>query len=732
MYCLHFPLHVRGSLAPVLMLVHLNVAMLTQPAAAQEAGERAPEAAAEAAARPPLPEVVEVTVRARSEAERLRRSAEAVSVVETKDARRQTADLGEVLARTSGVAVQRAGGLGSDARFSLNGLTDDQIRFFIDGVPLELAGFQYGIANVPVNLIERAEVFRGVVPIRFGADALGGAVNLVSAGTFAPRRSAASLQLGSFGTVRLTGSTQYLRQPSGWFTRVTGSYDRADNDYPMNIEVANASGQLSKARVYRFHDGYRGALGAVETGVIDRKWADRLLLRVFVSDYDKQIQNDPYLQRVYGGVTRSDFASGATLRFEHSFRRASVSALAGYAYGVITFKDLSQCNYNWFGQCISMRAQPGEIKGKAQDQIFWTHSVYGRLNVELPVARGHSLTASLSPTYSTRSGDERKQVNPDARDLLDAQRDLFGLVSALDYKLEVFGERLENVLFVKDYVQVMQSEQVLTGQVIQQDRNTHRAGLGDSLRYTIASWLHAKGSYEWATRLPRLDEIFGGLFPVNANLELKPEVSHNVNLEVDARSPERPYGVFHGNVNGFLREVDNLIQLVGAVQSQVYQNVYRARSRGLEVQGDWTAAGGWLTLAGNTTYVNFRNTSDKGAFAQYPGDRIPNRPYLFANGSAKLTLEEFVQPRDELSLIWASRYVHGFYKGFESNGLQSTKLEIPAQLVHSLALIYAVRRAARVLTMSVEAQNLTDAQVFDFFGVPRPGRAVYFKMTASL
>ena len=38
----------------------------------------------------------------------------------------------------------------------------------------------FGIANVPVNLIERVEIYRGVVPIRFGADALGGAVNLVS------------------------------------------------------------------------------------------------------------------------------------------------------------------------------------------------------------------------------------------------------------------------------------------------------------------------------------------------------------------------------------------------------------------------------------------------------------------------------------------------------------------------------------------------------------------------
>lgn len=98
----------------------------------------------------------------------LRRSAEAVQVVETSETKRRTADLGEVLARAQGVGVQRAGGLGSDTCFSLNGLTDDQIRFFLDEIPLEFAGYPFGIANVPINLVERVEIYRGVVPIRFG------------------------------------------------------------------------------------------------------------------------------------------------------------------------------------------------------------------------------------------------------------------------------------------------------------------------------------------------------------------------------------------------------------------------------------------------------------------------------------------------------------------------------------------------------------------------------------
>jgi TonB family protein len=126
-------------------------------------------------------EPVEVTVAgARTEGEQLQQSAEAVTVIDTYRAKQQAADLGEALARTQGVAVRRSGGLGSNTRFSLNGLYDDQIRFFLDEIPLDLAGYPFGVVDVPPNLVDRVEVYRGVVPIRFGADALGGAVNLVS------------------------------------------------------------------------------------------------------------------------------------------------------------------------------------------------------------------------------------------------------------------------------------------------------------------------------------------------------------------------------------------------------------------------------------------------------------------------------------------------------------------------------------------------------------------------
>lgn len=150
-----------------------------------------------------------------SEAEQLQQSPDAVHVIDLRREQGHAADLGEVLARAQGIAVLRDGGLGSGMRFSLNGLYDDQIRFFLDEVPLPLAGYAIDIVNVPVNLIERVDVYRGVVPIRFGADALGGVVNLVTDRSY-QSDAGLSYQVGSFGTHRLTLHGRYRHEPSGF------------------------------------------------------------------------------------------------------------------------------------------------------------------------------------------------------------------------------------------------------------------------------------------------------------------------------------------------------------------------------------------------------------------------------------------------------------------------------------------------------------------------------------
>ncbi|MCG8423583.1 MAG: TonB-dependent siderophore myxochelin receptor MxcH [Proteobacteria bacterium] len=674
-----------------------------------------------------------IVVQGRSEAETLRQSSEVVQVVSTEQARHESPDLGEVLARSSGVGVQRSGGLGSGERFSLAGFSGDQIRFFLDGVDLAVSGYPFGLANVPVNLIERVEIYRGVVPIRFGADALGGGINLVTSNEVKGTRGTASYQLGSFGSQRLTLDARHSHQPTGFFVRTGLFFDDADNDYPIDVEVSDERGRLSPAEVNRFNDRYQAIGGHLEIGLVNRPWADRLRVRFFANDFDKELQHNPVMTIPYGEVEYGEFTTGGTLRYEHVLTDAvSVDLVGGYTFARAQFLDVGECVYNWFGQCVRERRQPGEIDSRPHDQLLWEHTGLGRFNLSGRLSSQHTLRFSFSPTYTTRTGDERRQTDPDARDPLTAERDLFTLVSGLEYELDALDDRLENVLFIKDYFQRVRSQEVLPGDVFSdRDQDIHRLGVGNALRYRLTRWLYGKASYEWATRLPGPGEVFGNGVLIVDNLELAPERSHNANLGITLDVRETRAGAWRLDVNSFLRESEKLIVLLGQDRVLKYRNVFGARSLGVEGAVGWTSPGEYFAIDGTLTYNDFRNTSREGSFGDYEGDRIPNRPYLLASGSARFWLPDVPAANHAVALTWNTRYVHEFFRTWESIGLIEFKQVVPLQLLHGLTLTYLLEGNPIALSFTAEVQNITDRPSFDFFGVQRPGRAFYFKATAE-
>lgn len=248
----------------------------------------------------------------------------------------------------------------------------------------------------------------------------------------------------------------------------------------------------------------------------------------------------------------------------------------------------------------------------------------------------------------------------------------------------------------------------------------------------LARWMWAKGSYEFATRLPRPDELFGDAVFTKQNVGLAPEVSHNVNLGLALDLGRGRHGAWRAELNGFLRNAKNLIVLLAAYGERFrHENVFAARSAGVEASAGWTSPRGRLGVDGNVTYLDFRNLSNDGPFAEFQGDRIPNRPFLFANASAQIGESGLFGPSDRLSLAWHTRFVKEFFEFWESAGTRETKRTIPDQLLHTAVLTYLVSRGDRSFSISGEVSNLTDAKAFDFYGAQRPGRAAFFKTTAQ-
>lgn len=705
----------------------------TAPAAAPPpAAAPAPESQA-----PDVP--VEVTVRGLSRAQRLRDSAQAVKVVETGEARRHAGGVGDVLARTEGVAVQRSGGLGSESRLSVHGLTDDQIRFFLDGVPLAFSGFGLGVASVPLNWLERIEIYRGVVPVRLGTDALGGAIDVITDQEVRGTSAGASYSTGAFDTHQLSLNARTLHAATGFFTRAAGFYDTSRNDYVVDVRVPDELGRLHPARVRRFHDGYQAGGGMVEAGFVNRPWARRLLARLFATDFDKELQHNVNMSVPYGGVTYRETALGGTVRYEQphvSGTPFAVNALLGYAHRRLDFEDTSRWVYDWFGNHIFERAEgTGEITAFASDLSQNEDRALARIGLDYDLSSAHTLRLVAAPDVTTRSGSERLRVSPDRLDPLTTRRNILEVVTGLEYGFRDGDDRLENSLFGKHYLYRPSTDQVqvFDNSIRHIEDSVHQLGAGDALRARLLPWLLGKASYEYATRLPRPDEVFGNGSLLLPNLDLRPETSHNANLGVLVETtPDQRLGRLSFEGTGFFRHTrDMVVRLLAQDRvHSIHQNVFTAQTVGADGVLRWEAPQRRLTLQGNATWQDQRNVSDQGPFAPFDGERIPNRPWLFANASAVLRIPRFGSENAEMSLSWLTRYVHEFLPGWEDSSAPDDSNRIPTQVTHTFSAAYSVR-GPWTMDFALDLTNLTDARVFDVLGVQRPGRAAFFKVAVG-
>lgn len=706
----------------------------------------------------------EVTVRGRqAEAVRLAQSSEAVTVQDMTAARRESASTGEVLARVPGVSVRRAGGLGSEEVLSLVGLSD--LAILVDGVPMGFGSFPLGVSSFPVNLIERLEIYTGVVPLRFGAAALGGAINII---TRRHRETYAntSLELSSFGTRRFTLGGGYRHERTGIIINATGFYDHADNSYPIDVRIPDDYGTIGPARVRRFHDAYRAYGGTLEVGVVDKPWARELFVGGYVDSTMKETQSNPTATVPYGEPVQRTDPWGVNARYGVDLRQnLHVDGNVSYAYLLRRYSDPMNWVYDWRGERVARRMNLPGMAPKGDNTERWDRSVLGRLNAQYDLALGHTLTASTTPTYTLASGDD-KMVRNDGRDpwervdRLSERKHRLSMVSGLEYLANAWSVpaawrprlpvtpgvrivhddadyRLQNQLFVKHYFYDVWFDQFLSradneGEIgTRAARNTSSTfGLGDSARVRCLPELMVKLSYEYATRLPKNDELFGDGALVLDATNLLPETSHNLNLTPIFDAKRTGAGDFHLEANGFFRDVRDVIMEVRNDRYTWSANVASARSLGVTAAFQWLSPGRYVTLNGSGTFQDYRNTSSGGPLSAFHGLRMPNQPFWFASSAARLHLERLFT-RDMLDVFYTMRYAYAFYVGWEDLGRRSFKRLVPDQLTHSAGITYLVRTSSTTSTITFELQNLADAAVFDNFGIQRPGRSVALKLTSD-
>ena len=253
---------------------------------------------------------------------RLKRSAFNAVAVDTRELQNSTKNLSEALQKLPGMKLRESGGVGSDMQLMLDGFSGKHVKVFIDGVPQEGAGTAFDLNNIPVNLAERIEVYKGVVPVGFGSDAIGGVINIV---TNKHRRSwfmDASYSYGSFNTHKsYVNFGQSFR--NGLTYEINAYQNYSDNNYYINnwVEEFNHENNTSISdesniqRVKRFNDTFHNETVIGKIGITDKPWADRLMFNIAYSHFYKEIQTGVYQEIVFGEKHRHGFSIVPSLEY---------------------------------------------------------------------------------------------------------------------------------------------------------------------------------------------------------------------------------------------------------------------------------------------------------------------------------------------------------------------------------------------------------------------------------
>lgn len=681
----------------------------------------------------------EVSVFGKTEARQLKEQAFSVNAIETKSFANTTADLNQVLNRSTGVRIREQGGLGSNFNFSINGLSGKAVKYFMDGVPLELLGSVVSLNNIPVNLAERIEVYKGVVPVQLGADAMGGAVNII---TNQNRRNYldVSHSYGSFNTHRSALTAGYAHKPTGITIKASGFYNYSANNYKMKgVEIleggqrnGNQITDLSGASfavtdVRRFHDHYRSGMGQLEVGVSDKTWADVLYAGVGYSEGQQELQTGFEQTIVYGNVTRKNNAFTTTFRYKKSdllVKGLEVNLFASRSKDTYITADTLFRQYYWDGFWTAKGAS--EMSSIRSLSYMIRPRSFARANLSYVLNQQHSF--NLNYTF-----DHLKNETYNA--LLTSSDDVPGKMSkqilGLAYQQELFSKNWTNTFFIKYYGLGLERKKWvdLNYQTLVSHFNNY--GYGMASRLKIIRDLGLKLSLERSYRLQEVDEVFGDGLNLQPNPDLKPENSYNANLGGYYGFKIQKHRFFM-EASGFYRDAQDFIYPVPDQRSKALKNENKAdvRITGFEadLRYDYTDL---LSLNINATYQNavnmtkFGSTSSTVYEATYK-NKIPNQPWFFGNANLSLGKSNVLGLDNRLQFNWFTQYVHWFYLTWAAFGNVNGKSTIPSQLSHTASLSYSFKDGR--YNISGECRNLTDALMFDNFRLQKPGRAFSVKL----
>jgi len=586
--------------------------------------------------------------------------------------RRPVQDLEDALRGTPGLQFT---GVGMTRRgISIRGMGSEHTLILVDGQRINTAAgavahADFDLGWVPVEAIERIEVIRGPMSSLYGSEALGGVVNVIT------RRSTDTWR----GAAQLNGGVR--EDHRGGQTHQLGVY--AGGPLIPGLLGLSLSAETRRRQETPLHsDPTQSEIEGrdAHNGNLTLSWTPDEAQRIDLS-YANGLE-DRWRNTRTGG--RAPVGYEASDRIERE--RFSLSHHGDWAWGNSTLRayrnTLERTNRYTNG------VVPTSPRQELTDDI-----VDGSLS--LPLADTHLFTLG---------GEWRKEQLEDG-----------GFVSN-------DAQAIHRALFLQDEIEFTPDWSLVLGNRF--DRHEQYGWHSSPRAYLVHhvnDALTIKGGGGRGFKAPTLKQLSpgysaiggGGMFVIHGNPDLEPEINTTYELSADYQGDgwSLNAGVFQNNVRGLVQTVCVSSCGIRGREVRNYDNVDKARIRGLELGGglDLPASLRWDL---NYTYLD--------AIDRSADQRLGNRARHLANTRLQWT-----------PTAAFTGQVRGEYVGSQLTYSSNTAYAMPAYTLWHLEL---TQRITDSLSIRGGIENLTDedfSDASDNFTFAEPGRTYHVGLSLS-
>ena len=661
-------------------------------------------------------EISGVTVSGKSIAHQKKEESMPVTVIDMSNMRGTVSNVQDILAKTVGVTLRTSGGVGSSSRISVRGLEGKRIGFFIDELPMTEQTDYLDINDIPVDMIDRIEIYKGVVPARFGGSSLGGAINIVIR-EYPDKYADLSYGYESFNTHKAQGVFKRNLKARGLVFGIGGGYTTSDNNYTFDSPYREG------LRITRNHDKYRKYIigGSFKA---KKWWFDEVEFEPVVVKTYKEIQGIEYdIREAHSESLMAGLANKLT-KDNFLTEGLNFDMFSGVVLTQMNFIDKATRRYEWDGSSYPTPSRYGGEVGynfpsDSDDQKL---SFINKTNLEYIINERHSF--NFNSVFSIAKGTPKdelktlslgKQVNFDSR--------MHSWVSGLTYDLRSLNDVFLNSLTLRYYQYTMHTQMapLFVPGKYDVDLQKNNWGVNNAMRYRFLPSLMGKLSAGYEVRIPSENELLGDGISVVPSADLLPERNASANLgllfDLTGKHPTNA----QIEMNFFYMYLQDMIRYTAGLIGAQYQNFGEMRTLGVEFEAKADVLPSLYAYV-NTTYQDLRDTRDYEPASTVPNPtkykRMPNIPYLMANAGMEFHRENLFGGSGQNTRLFADvAFVEEYFYDFELTQLQ--KRRIPRSTTIDIGFEHSFLN--NKLFISGKLRNVTNEKTLSEFNRPLPG-----------